>query len=197
MELKISRSTIEALRDVTHAASTDDMRPVLCAVELTVTTDELQAQATDSYILARRSAPIEAPEVLTVLLPAKALRDATTAALKDRITLEFRVELTEAGLTIHFGTGSASVQTTEGRFPNVDQLLAGFKADSLEDLIFSPWRLEQAARALGVEKPKRTYGGDRSHAVWVTFQGANKLFKVIKASELDPAGNFAAIMPVR
>lgn len=197
MELKISRSTIEALRDVTHAASTDDMRPVLCTVELTVTTDKLQAQATDSYILARRSTPLEAPEALTVLLPAKALRDATSAALKDRITLEFRVELSPIGLTIHFGTGSASVQTTEGHFPNVDQILAGFKVAALEDLIFSPWRLEQAARALGVEKPKKNDGGTRSHAVWLTFQGADKLFKAIKASELDPAGNFAAIMPVR
>lgn len=197
MDLKLDRGTLEALRDATFAASTDDFRPVLCAVELVVTRDRVTVRATDSYLFAQRSAKIEAPEALTVLLPAKPLREAIAVALKDRHATTFAVKLTELGATIEHSAGSAMIQSTEGRFPDIAAIMAGYKPGPTESIALSPWRVEQLGRALGVEKLKKNEAGNNNHALLIELAGPDKMARVRKASEFDPEHNFGLIMPVR
>jgi len=59
---------------VTFAASTDDNRPTLTGVEVTLSPDLVQMAATDGYRLSVRTMAIEdGPEKTTVIVPAKSL----------------------------------------------------------------------------------------------------------------------------
>ncbi len=59
---------------VTFAASTDDNRPTLTGVEVTLSPDFVQMAATDGYRLSVRTMAIEdGPEKTTVIVPAKSL----------------------------------------------------------------------------------------------------------------------------
>lgn len=79
----VSTTTLtEMIAQVVFAASTDENRPTLTGVEVTLQPDMVQMAATDGYRLSVRSATIEdGPEKQTVIVPAKSL--ATVAAIMD------------------------------------------------------------------------------------------------------------------
>ena len=65
---------VQALDQVTFAASSDENRPTLTGVEVTLQPDMVQMAATDGYRLSVRTLDIEGgPEKTTVIVPAKSL----------------------------------------------------------------------------------------------------------------------------
>jgi DNA polymerase-3 subunit beta len=118
---KVFAKTIE---QVARAASRDDTRPVLTGILVSVSGEELQMVATDSYRLSVKETRLESAVTgdFEANVPARALQELS------RISAEADVEEVSAAIQdsqIVFGVGRAilSSRTIEGQFPNYQQLL--------------------------------------------------------------------------
>jgi DNA polymerase-3 subunit beta len=109
---------VEALGQVSIAASTDDARPILTGVFFECEEGKLRMVATDSYRLAVRDVPSVTAE-LSGLVPVRALRELqrTIGAPKLQVALGSR----EATFASERGTLTARL--IEGTFPNYRQLI--------------------------------------------------------------------------
>jgi DNA polymerase III subunit beta len=111
----------EALRQVVHAASRDDARPILTGVLLTASAGGLRLVATDSYRLAVRD--LQGVSMLEegqkVLVAAKGLSE-VQRLLGDG---EIEVILGEREVVFRVGTTDVTTRLIEGDFPNYQQLI--------------------------------------------------------------------------
>ncbi|HEY1286298.1 MAG TPA: DNA polymerase III subunit beta [Solirubrobacterales bacterium] len=122
------RIPAQALADtvdvVAPAASRDDMRPVLTGVLVTAAGEEMTMVATDSYRLAVKRTPLEAPlgGELEANIPARALRELGRIVSSEEVE---EVEVSLRPTQAVFSAGSVVLNTTliEGQFPNFRQLL--------------------------------------------------------------------------
>jgi DNA polymerase III sliding clamp (beta) subunit (PCNA family) len=190
--MKLSRQCLEAMKDVTAACSTEQMRPILTGVELVSDGTTIRCQATDSYIAARRTLVVDC-DVFNVIVDGKGLAAAAKTALgANKYQYEYEVVVTEASLTITHAAGSAVVALIEGRFPDLDSFVKDHKAGEFASIAIDPYKLVQLAKALGHGKAEKGTGttlefrGDGNRPAMVTF-----------TKELDRAGNFGLIMPIR
>jgi DNA polymerase-3 subunit beta len=118
---KVFAKTIE---QVARAASRDETRPVLTGILVSVSGEELQMVATDSYRLSVKETRLESAVAgdFEANVPARALQELS------RISAEADVEEISAAIhnsQIVFGVGRVilSSRTIEGQFPNYQQLL--------------------------------------------------------------------------
>jgi len=106
---------------VARAASTDEARPVLTGVQLSVADGILTAAATDSYRLAMRRLPWPGGFQGEALVPAKALQEA--ARFGGESADEVRIVLEEGRVSFSAGGRTLSSLLIDGQFPNVAKLL--------------------------------------------------------------------------
>jgi DNA polymerase III subunit beta len=190
--MKLARTDLEALKDITAACSTEQSRPILTGVEFVSDGTTIRCQATDSYIAARRTLVV-ATDVFSVIVDGKGLAAAAKAALaSNKYQTEYEVVVTESTLTITHAAGSAVIALIEGRFPDLDSFVKDHKAGDLASIAIDPYKLVQLAKALGHGKAQRGVG------TTLEFRGdGNRPAMVTYTKELDKAQNFGLIMPIR
>lgn len=114
---------IEALRQVTRAASGEDTRPILTGVLMAAENDGLRLVATDSYRLAVRD--LRGIGVLAegqhVLVPSRALNE--LMRLLSGPAGEVALRLGAHDVTFTTGPVSLTTRLIEGEFPNYRQLI--------------------------------------------------------------------------
>lgn len=117
-----AQAFVETVERVARAASSDEARPILTGVHVTVEGSELTMVATDSYRLAVKKTSLEEQpsEALEATIPARALRE--LARLTDGAeTLE--VSLHENQVVVGGAGSLLSSRLLDGQFPNHRQLL--------------------------------------------------------------------------
>jgi DNA polymerase-3 subunit beta len=115
---------VDTVERVARAASRDETRPVLTGVLLRLGPEGLTMVATDSYRLAVRQAPLEAPpaDVREAIVPARALGEAARlagAVKADAVELV----LTETQGLMRVGDFRLTSRLIEGQFPDHRQLV--------------------------------------------------------------------------
>lgn len=190
--LELSADIIRGLKDITHAASTDEPRPSLCGVELVVLKDHLRVTATDRHILVRRFFLIEVPKEVVGL---SVVVDATELAKAAGVILWAKSDK-PVGLT--FGDGFASLEWSRGVW-KLSEVTSAFPGKSIEDIIsgvtpadvgrvvIDPRQLEKVARALGVWP-------DRRQGFRLIFNGEHKPVRVV--SKYSKSDDLAMFMPM-
>jgi DNA polymerase-3 subunit beta len=115
--------TKELVRQVGKAVSTDETRPVLTGILVTVEQGKMRMVATDSYRLAIREVDVEdhEGEAVNVLVPARTLEELAKIIpdTEEQVTLGLRENQAV------FSTGETTFvsRLIEGQFPNYQQLL--------------------------------------------------------------------------
>lgn len=115
-------SILEGIKQVVKAASSDESRPVLTGVLLTIDGKKLRLVATDSYRLALRDEDLAKKiEDVNVIVPSRAIGElARIIPLgKDEMT----VRLSENQVVFDLGETVLVSRLIEGDYPNYEQLL--------------------------------------------------------------------------
>lgn len=139
---------VGAIDVVARAASRDETRPVLTGTLLRIGSDGLTMVATDSYRLAVRETPLEAPPATEVeaILPARALTEvARIAGSADIETIE--VQLTDQQGAFGVGDTRLTARLIDGQFPDHRQLVP----DQFEhEVVFDRGELASVLSRIGV-----------------------------------------------
>ncbi|MBU2597772.1 MAG: DNA polymerase III subunit beta [Actinobacteria bacterium] len=151
----------ETINSVIKAASTDETRPVLTGILISIGKDFLKMVTTDSYRLAIKGTKIKGgpKEEIKALVPAKVLSEIIRLPIND----EENIEIVLGENLISFETKAAKVisRLIAGNFPDYEQLLTkDFKTDFLintqefEDIIrrISTLAKEDAPVKLSINK---------------------------------------------
>ncbi len=109
---------------VVRAASRDETRPVLTGVLLRVSDEGITMVATDSYRLAVKQTPLEAPpaEPREAIVPARAMQEAARLVGATKAT-EVEVALTESQALFRIGGARLTSRLIDGQFPDYRQLV--------------------------------------------------------------------------
>ncbi len=123
-ECSLPMETVKHLvRQVGRAVSTDETRPVLTGILVTMDGRKIRMVATDSYRLAMREVDLEqsVTEPVRILVPARTL-DELVKILPDTKE-EVAVGVGENQAVFRFGETTFVSRLIEGQFPNYEQLL--------------------------------------------------------------------------
>lgn len=131
---------VDALAQVTIAASSDSARPILTGVLIEQGDEALRLVATDSYRLAVKDL-VSVKVSGSALVPARGLRELSRTVAAE----EIQVALGEREVAFVSDKGSLSIRLIEGTFPNYRQLLPGRYPN--EVLIRKDRLLDAVARA--------------------------------------------------
>ena len=114
---------VDALRQVTRAASSEDSRPILTGVLITADEDGLRLVATDSYRLAVRDLPGVGLGELgkKVLVPSRALNE--LMRLLGSASGDVTLRLGAHDATFEVGGVTLTTRLIEGEFPNYKTLI--------------------------------------------------------------------------
>lgn len=125
----LSADAIRSLATLVHASSSDDVTPILCAIELTVTPTEWRAVATDRYVVAELTGDMGdyvhtlTNEPFTVLIRAKDVADyAKRMGARSNAPVMFTVS--DDGLEIELNNHDvrSGYRLMSGNFPPVARL---------------------------------------------------------------------------
>jgi DNA polymerase III subunit beta len=145
---------VETVERVARAASRDETRPVLTGVLLRLAPEGLTMVATDSYRLAVRQAPLEAPpaEVREAIVPARALTEAARLAAAAKAE-GVEIVLTESQALFRIADLRLTSRLIEGQFPDHRQLVP----DAFEhDVAFGRGELLAVLGRIGVLAQRNT-----------------------------------------
>jgi len=149
-----SEPLVEAIDRVARAASRDETRPVLTGVLVRIGPDGLTMVATDSYRLAVRQTPLDAPpaDVREAIVPARALSEVSRlVGLMKPDAVE--VVLTETQALFRVGDLRLTSRLIEGQFPDHRQLVP----DTFEhDVAFERAELLGVLTRIGVLAQRNT-----------------------------------------
>lgn len=129
-----ARTVVEIVRQVSRAVSTDETRPVLTGILLTVDKSKIRMVATDSYRLAMREASLSSgpEEPVKALVPARTLDELARIAPEEEGELTLGLSENQAVFTM--GQTTFVSRLIEGQFPNYEQLLPdGYETRVLGD----------------------------------------------------------------
>jgi DNA polymerase-3 subunit beta len=149
-----SEPLVEAIDRVARAASRDETRPVLTGVLVRIGPDGLTMVATDSYRLAVRQTPLDAPpaDVREAIVPARALSEVSrlVGVMKPDAV---EVVLTETQALFRVGDLRLTSRLIEGQFPDHRQLVP----DTFEhDVAFERAELLGVLTRIGVLAQRNT-----------------------------------------
>jgi DNA polymerase-3 subunit beta len=145
---------VDTVERVARAASRDETRPVLTGVLLRLAPDGMTMVATDSYRLAVRQTPLDAPppEASEAIVPARAVGEAARLAAAAKAEA-VEVVLTEAQALFRVGDLRLTSRLIEGQFPDHRQLVP----DAFEhDVAFDRGELLAVLGRIGVLAQRST-----------------------------------------
>ncbi len=110
----------EMIQQVAFAASTDEARPVLQGVQMTVSGDEIALAATDGFRVSVRKAalPQPAPRPLSLIIPARALNEVARIAQDGDSTLSLIAPPGRGQVIFHLDAAELVSQLIDGNFPD-------------------------------------------------------------------------------
>jgi len=115
----------EMIRQVSFAASTDEARPVLQGVMLSITGNEVTLAATDGFRISVRTAslanPIENP--VKVIIPARSLSELARIALDGEQSVTMVVPAGRGQVIFHLKDAELVSQLIEGNFPDYHAII--------------------------------------------------------------------------
>jgi DNA polymerase-3 subunit beta len=115
----------EMIQQVAFCASTDEARPVLMGVLVTVTGDEMTMVATDGFRISVRTAKLEAPVVapMKAIIPARALNELARIASDGEQTVTMILPPGRGQVIFHMKDVELVSQLIEGSFPDYKQII--------------------------------------------------------------------------
>jgi len=115
----------EMIQQVAFAASTDESRPVLMGVLLTIEKDQLTMAAADGFRLSVRKAQLSqsAPKALSVVIPARALNELARAASDPEEPIYMVVPKSRGQVLFRVKDVEIVSQLIEGAFPDYQQII--------------------------------------------------------------------------
>lgn len=110
----------EMIQQVAFAASTDEARPVLQGVQMTVTGDEIALAATDGFRVSVRKATLPQPSArpLSLIIPARALNEVARIAQDGDGTLSLIAPPGRGQVIFHLESAELVSQLIDGNFPD-------------------------------------------------------------------------------
>ncbi|MBI9043021.1 MAG: DNA polymerase III subunit beta [Anaerolineaceae bacterium] len=119
IELKVANFK-EMIQQVAFAASTDDARPVLQGVMVTIEDEEVSLAATDGFRISIRKASLSEPqsENVSVIIPARALGELARIASDGEQNLTMVVQPNRGQVLFHMKDAQLVSQLIEGNFPD-------------------------------------------------------------------------------
>ena len=116
------------------AASTDEARPVLTGVLVSLGTDKLTLAATDGHRLAVRTLPVESgPDpAVSVIVPARHLSEVGRAINAGRPTVALTLSTARNQLFFTMQDVEISSRLIEGNYPNYAQVIPGESATTVD-----------------------------------------------------------------
>jgi DNA polymerase III subunit beta len=136
---------VDAVSQVTRAASRDEARPILTGVLLEISREGVTMVATDSYRLAVKELPATAEGEARAVIPERALSEAGRASGGDAGETELFVNHSQ--VTFRSGRLTLTSRLIEGEFPKYRQLLPeGYE----NKLLVSRQQLLDAVRRVGL-----------------------------------------------
>lgn len=179
------------LADASLFASTDQMRPVLCAVKLVLDGSTLTAYATDSYVLCERSVQVEGTGSWTryVGTPDRRL---LKAILSGHGTQTATIGTTSTGhhLRVSVGVTTTTVGEVIDKYPDFAPLWAGAVPGTDTTIHFNPLLLARLQRLSGSDRKARS-----AHPLTLTINGSLAPATWALTGDEGPARGL--IMPIR
>jgi len=131
MHIIINSNQFAILSKLHKIASTDNTRPALCAIKLSLAGDQLTAVATDSYILAEYTTKIKDPEGdFDILIDGKQFSQ--LAKLYDKPLGFFTLEYTDDTVTVGGLDGSVTAPRIRKDYPNYKPLVPKLDLDQVD-----------------------------------------------------------------
>lgn len=124
----------EIVHQVAFAASTDEARPVLMGVLIIVEGDQITMAAADGFRLSVRSATLSAaaPELLNIIVPARALSELARIAADSDETISMVVPKGRGQVVFRVKDVELVSQLIDGTFPDYQQIIPrGYKSRTL------------------------------------------------------------------
>lgn len=124
----------EFIRQVAFCASTDEARPVLQGVLITVEDSRLTFAATDGFRISVRSAslPEPSPQPYRVIVPARALNELARIATDGSQNLKMLIQPDRGQVLFHLKDAELVTQLIEGNFPDYKVIIPrSFKTSSV------------------------------------------------------------------
>jgi DNA polymerase-3 subunit beta len=109
----------EMIQQVVFASSTDEARPVLQGVLMTINESEVTLAATDGFRISVRKTTLSNPvnQALSVIIPARALSELARVASDGEETLTMNVPAGRGQVIFHLKEAELVSQLIEGNFP--------------------------------------------------------------------------------
>ena len=137
---------VDAVNQVTRAASRDEARPILTGVLLEITREAVTMVATDSYRLAVKEIAAKSEGEARAVIPERALSEAGRASAGDG-SGESELFVDQSQVTFRSGQLTLTSRLIEGEFPKYRQLLP----EGYENKLFvSRQQLLDAVRRVGL-----------------------------------------------
>ncbi len=115
----------EMIQQVAFAASTDEARPVLMGVLMTVTDDQVVMASADGFRLSVRKATLSAPveEPISAIIPARALSELSRIAGDGTDSISMVVPKGRGQVIFRVKDAELVSQLIEGSFPDYEQII--------------------------------------------------------------------------
>ena len=115
----------EMIQQVVFAASSDEARPVLMGVLLTVTGDQITMASADGFRLSVRKATLSAPveKPVTAIIPARALSELARISGDDDDVISMVVPEGRRQVVFRVKNAELTSQLIEGTFPDYEQII--------------------------------------------------------------------------
>ena len=117
----------DVISQVVTAAATDDSRPVLAGVSITIAPDHLELAAADGYRLAVRREEVETglAESVQIVVPRPAMVELQRMLADDPGTVTIGLSETQSQVLFRTSTVTFIATLIDGQFPNYPQLIPG------------------------------------------------------------------------
>lgn len=115
----------DAIAQVVFAAATDDSRPVLTGVLVTLSGDKMTLVAADGFRMAMKTAVLESPvaEEATVIVPARALRELGRIIADGEEPVEVSITPNRNQVLFRQGNVELVSRLIEGQFPPYERII--------------------------------------------------------------------------
>jgi DNA polymerase-3 subunit beta len=115
----------EMIQQVVFAASTDEARPVLTGVQLSVTGNKVTLSAADGFRLSVRRSELSNPvsHPFTAIIPARALSELARISGDGDQTLTMVIPPGRGQVIFHLKDSELTSQLIEGTFPDLEQVI--------------------------------------------------------------------------
>lgn len=115
----------EMIQQVVFAASTDEARPVLTGVQLTVTGNKVTLSAADGFRLSIRRAELSSPvsRPITAIIPARTLSELARISSDGDQTLTMVLPPSRGQVIFRLKDTELTSQLIEGTFPDLEQVV--------------------------------------------------------------------------